>query len=135
MAFKVYRGGTKTVYLPVTTSTAFTKNTLVEMTSGLVGVADADDTALAGVIKKTIASTDADYATARKVAVIVPTERHVVWECDATSGTFTTSDIGNEYGISDAGTLDQTETTAKMFLVTEVVGGKVRGYMKINGSY
>lgn len=136
MAFRVYKGKVKTVFLPVTTSTAFVKGDAVEMTSGLVGLADADDTALAGVIKKTIASTDADYATARNVPVIVPVERHVVWECEDLSGTFSASDIGGEYGLTDQNTLDQTETTAKVFLVTEFVNtSKIRGYLKINGSY
>lgn len=136
MAFRVHRGKVKKVYLPITTSTAFVKNSLVEMTSGLVGVADEDDTALAGMIDKTIASTDSDYATARRVGIIVPVEHHVVWECNDLTGTFSASDIGGEYGIKSAVQLDQTETTAKVFLVTEFVSTTlVRGYLKINGSY
>lgn len=136
MAFRVYRGKTKTVPLPVTTSTALTKDTLVEMTSGLVAAADDNDTSLTGVLVKTIASTDSDYANARLIGVRVPVERHVIWECDSLSGTFSASDIGGEYGISAAGTLDQTDTTNKVFLVTEFVStSKIRGYLKINGSY
>lgn len=136
MAFRVHRGKVKKVYLPITTSTAFAKNTLVEMTSGLVGVADADDTALAGLIDKAVLSTDSDYATARRVGIVVPMERHVVWECNALSGTFSASDVGGEYGLTDAAGVDQTETTAKVFLVTEFVSTSlIRGYLKINGSY
>lgn len=134
MAFKVYKGHTKDIQLPMTTSTAIAVNRLVEMTSGLVGEADADDTAIAGVLVKATAATDADYATARSVAVRVPVERHVVWEADG--ATFSSADIGLEFGISDSGTLDQTETIAKIFLVTEVVSAtKVRGFLKINGAY
>ncbi len=136
MAFRVYKGKTKVEWLPVTTSTAMVKGDAVEFTSGLIGLADADDTVLAGVIQKTIASTDSDYATARKVPIKVPVERHVVWECEDLSGTFSASDIGGEYGLTDQNTLDQTETTAKVFLVTEFVSTtKVRGYFKINGAY
>ncbi len=135
MAFKPYRGKTKIEWLPVTTSTALVKDTLVEFTSGLIAGADADDTVLAGVLVKTIASTDADYATARLVGVRTNVEKNVVWEAD-TAGSFVASDIGTEFGISDSGTVDRTETTAKVFLVTEVLSAtKVRGYLKLNQSY
>ena len=135
MPILVYKGKVKTEWLPVTVSTAFTKNTLVEMTSGYVGVADDNDTALAGIIKKTIASTDADYASARRVPVIVPVERHVVYDVTGQTG-FAASNIGGEFGISAAGTLDVSDTTNKVFLMTEYVDAThVRGYFKINGSY
>lgn len=135
MSFKLYKGKCKIEWLPVTTSTAFTKDTAVEMTSGLVGVADDNDTAIAGVITKTIASTDADYASSRLVPIKVPVERHVVWEADGT-GTFVATDVGGEFGISDAGTVDKGDTTNKVFLVTQFLSAsKVRGYFKINGAY
>lgn len=138
MAFKVYKGRTKVVYLPVTTSTALAKDTLVEITSGRIAGADADEAAadIRGVLVKTIASTDSDYASARRVGVRVPLDRHVVWEADASGFTVGGTDEGVEYGISDSGTVDQTETTADSFLVTEVVSAtKVRGFLKINGAY
>lgn len=136
MSVRLVKGKSKIMYLPVHTSTAFTKDTLVEITSAKVDPADDNDTALAGVIIKDIASTDSDYATARKVGVRVPTERHVVWEI-ATGGSFAAgTDEGLEFGISDSGTLDHSDTTNKVFLVTEVLSAtKVRGYLKINGSY
>ena len=137
MAFKLYKGRTKQEWFPVTTSTALAAGTLVEFTSGLIAGADADETAggVRGVLVKTIAATDADYASARSVAVQVPLDKHTVWEADAT-GTFATTDIGVEYGISDSGTVDKAETSTVHFLVTEVVSAtKVRGYLKINGSY
>jgi len=136
MAFKVYRGKVKQEWYPVTVSTALTKDTAVEWTSGFIAAADDNDTVVAGVINKTIASTDDDYATARKVAVLVPMQPNVVWEADATGFTVGGTDEGVEYGISGAGTVDQTDTTNDVFLVTEVLSAtKVRGYLKINGSY
>lgn len=136
MSVRLVKGKTKRVWLPVTTSTALSKDTLVEITSGLVAGADDNDTALAGVLGKTIASTDADYATARRVPVIVPVEKHVIWEID-TGGSFAAgTDEGLEFGISDSGTLDHSDTTNKVFLVTKVVSAtKVQGYLKINQSY
>lgn len=137
MAFRKHKGKTRTEWFPVTTSTALAKGTLVEFTSGLIAAADADETAggVRGVLAKTIASTDSDYASSRLVPVLVPIEKHVVWEADAT-GTFVATDIGIEYGISDSGTVDKTETSTVHFLVTEFISAsKVRGYLKINGSY
>ena len=122
----------------MTTSLALVKSTLVEFTSGRIAAADADETAdnIAGVLAKTTASTDSDYATARLIPVEVPTERHVMWEADATGFTAGGTDEGVEYGISDSGTVDQTETTAKVFKVMQVVSAtKVRGYLKVNGAY
>lgn len=137
MAFRRYKGKTRTEWLPVTTSTALTKGQLVEFSSGLIAGADADEAAeaIVGVMGKTIAATDADYAIARKVPVLIPVEKHVVWEADGT-GTFAATDIGTEFGISDANTVDKAETTADSFKVTEFLSAtKVRGYLKINGSY
>lgn len=137
MAFKLYKGKCKTEYFPVTPSTVLAADSLVEFTSGLIAAADADEGAadVRGVLVKAIASTDSDYASSRRVGVQVPVERHVVWEADGT-GTFVATDIGTEFGISDASTVDKAETTADMFLVTEFISAtKVRGYLKINGAY
>lgn len=138
MSFRVYKGKTKIEYLPVTTSLALVKDTLVEGTSGLLAAADDNEegAAILGVLVKTIATTDSDYATARRVGVRVPVERHVVWEADATGFTVGSTNELVEYGISDSGTVDQTNTTNDAFLVTEVLSAtKVRGYLKINGAY
>jgi len=137
MAFKVWRGLTKTINVPVTPSTALAKDTLVEFTSGKIAAADADETAtnVFGVLVGTIASTDADYASDRNVLVRVPLEKHVEWEADAT-GTFLATDVGGEFGISDSGTVDKTETSTVCFKVTEFLSAtKVRGFLKTNGAY
>ncbi len=137
MAFRRYKGKTKFEWIPVTTSTALLKGTLVEFTSGLIAAADADETAggVRGVLVKTIAATDADYASTRLVQVEVPVDRHVVWEADGT-GTFVATDIGAEYGISDSATVDKAETSTVHFLMTQFLSAsKIRGYLKINGSY
>lgn len=137
MAFKLIKGKTKIEWFPVTTSTVLAADSLVEFTSGLIAAADADEAAvdIRGVLVKAIAATDADYATARKVGVRVPVSRHCVWEADGT-GTFVATDIGTEFGISDASTVDKAETTADAFLMTEFISAtKIRGYLKINGSY
>lgn len=137
MAFIKYKGKTKTMSLPVTASTALVKNTLVEFTSGLIAGADADESAIAvvGVLVKTIATTDSDYASSRNVGVMVPLEKHVEWIADGT-GTFAATDIGTEYGISDSGTVDKAEVTAVCFKMTGFISAsKIIGFLKSNGSY
>lgn len=135
MAFKLVRGRVKTEWLPVTTSTALSKDSLVEMTSNLIAAADDNDTDLWGVLEKAITSADSDYATARLVPITVPVERHVVWEAD-TSDTAAASHIGVEYGIVSATEVDLDDTTNDVFRVISVPSAsKVQGYLKISGSY
>jgi hypothetical protein len=138
MAFVKVKGKTKIEWLPVTASTALAKGTLVEFTSGLLAAADDNEAAadIRGVLAKTIAATDADYATsARLVPVIVPVERHVVWEADTADTYVLASHCGVECGIVDSANVDLDDTTNDAFLVISGSGTKVRGYLKINGAY
>lgn len=137
MSFVRVQGRTKIMFLPVTTSTALAKGTLVEWTSGLIAAADDNDTDVAGVLAKTIASTDADYASSRRVPVEVPTERHVVWEAD-TADTFVQATHGGvECGIVDSANIDLDDTTNDVFRPLYPGRGalKVLGYLKVNGAY
>jgi len=116
MAFIKKQGKTKLMSLPVTTSTAITEGALVAFVSGLL-VAATNTTApsaIAGVLVKGIAATDADFATARSVAVEVPVEKNVVWEAPVSVGTLATTSVGAffDLGTDDAGTsVDQSATT------------------------
>jgi hypothetical protein len=107
MAFVKKQGKTKQMFLPVTTSTVLTKGFLCTFSSGLLinavaGTAAAD---LVGVLVKSIAATDADYATARLIAVEVPVERYTVWE--GASASLVAGDIGIEVDLSDGGTVNR----------------------------
>lgn len=137
MAFKKIKGKTKIEWLPVTPSTALNAGTLVEFTSGKLAAADDNEAAvdIRGVLAKTIASTDSDYASDRLVPVIVPLERHVVWEADTADTYVLASHCGVEVGIIDSANVDLDDTTNDAFLVISGSGTKVRGYLKINGSY
>ena len=137
MSFIKVRGKTKVEWLPVTPSTALVKNTLVEWTSGLIAGADDNDTDIAGVLLKTIASTDSDYANSRKVPILVPVERHVVWEAD-TADTFVQATHGGvECGIIDSANIDLDDTTNDVFrpIGPGRASLKVLGYLKVNGAY
>ena len=134
--FILRKGKVKTMLLPVTTSTAFTKDTLVTFSSGLL-VAATSSTASAdiiGVIRKTIASTDSDYATARLVPVDVPRERFTVWEGDTASAVAT--DVGVETDLTDAGTVNRGATSVKAVrMVQRLSATKGLFYIKFTGSY
>lgn len=137
MSFLLRKGKVKTVYLPVTTSTAFTKDTLVTFSSGLItaaasGTASAD---IVGVIRKTIASTDSDYATSRLVPVDVPVERFTVWEADVTSG-LVAADILAEVDLTDAGTVNRGASSVKAVrCVQRISATKGLFYVKFTGAY
>lgn len=135
MAFRKVKGKCRVEWLDVTVSTALAANSLVEWTSGFLAAADDNDTDVAGVLVKAIASTDDDYATARQVAVLVPIERHVVWEADTADTFVAATHRGVECGIVDASNLDLDDTTNDVFRVISGSGTKVRGYLKINGAY
>ena len=133
MAFIKVQGKTKFMWFPVTVSTALSNNSLVELTSGQIAAADDNETQIVGVLRHAIASTDADYATAREVEVEVPVEKHVVWEADAAAATFVLTDIGTEFGIDTATTVDRTDTTNDVFFMTIFISAsKVQGWLKFN---
>ena len=125
------------MYLPITTSTAITKDTLVTFSSGLLiaatsATASAD---LAGVIVKTIAATDSDYATARTVPVQVPVERYTEWEGDVTSGLVAT-DMGAEVDLTDGATVNRAASAIKAVRMTKFISA-TKGFflIKFFGAY
>jgi len=130
-------GKVKTVYLPVTVSTVFTKDTLVSFSAGYL-IAATSSTAAAdhvGVIRKTIAATDSDYATARLVPVDVPVERFTQWEMDVTSG-LVAADVFKEVDLTDAGTVNRGASSVKAVRPTKVIS-TTKGWfwIKFAGSY
>jgi hypothetical protein len=135
MAIKVYRGKTKILHLPVTTSTALSADSLVMFTSGLL-VAYTPAVAanlMVGVLVKAITASDTDYATSRLVAVRVPVEKCVEWEADFTA-TLLTTDIGRLCDTTDASTMSRATTSIGNFRITEFVSTtKGRGILNITG--
>jgi hypothetical protein len=99
MAFKRVEGRPNIQWYPKKASTAFTNGALVYADgSGAIQPADSTSGMHLGVILKSVASTDADYAETTKVPVDVPRPSDV-FEADVT-GTLTTAMIGNTYDLS-----------------------------------
>lgn len=138
MAFKLNKGKTKFVYLPVTTSTVLAVDSLVTFSSGLLIQAVGNSTAAAdiiGVVRHAIASTDSDYATARSIEVEVPVERFTEWLADYTT-TLVAGDIGIEIDLTDSKTANRGGTTQKIVRTTKVLSAtKGICWIKFQGSY
>lgn len=99
---------------PRTTSVTFTKGNLVMLTSGLVATATTQSTKHLGIIWEDVASTDSDFATAAvKVAVKVPAEPGCEFE-SAVTGTLLTTDLGLQFDLSNANTVNQDGTTYRV---------------------
>lgn len=132
MAFIKKRGKTKIAWLPVTTSTAITGGYLVSFASGYLIAATSStvSSATAGVLIKTIAATDADYAVARLVAVEVPVEKGVEWEGAVTSGLAATS-VGVFYDLTNGGTVNTGATTYDIVKCTKYISA-TKGWFELN---
>jgi len=102
--------------LPKTASTAFDKNSLVELTSGTLGASDDNDTSVLGILLEEVAATDTDYASATNKDVEVLISGDLI-EIDYTGSAPT---VGVTYGISNAYTLDQGDTTNDCLFVLSV---------------
>lgn len=135
--FVRHKGLTKLIKVPVTPSTAFLNGALVSYASGKIIPATSITTALShvGVIRKAIASTDADYASERLVSVEVPCEKNVEWEVDFTSGLVAT-DIGLEVDLTDSVTMNRAASAVDVAMVKEVLS-TTKGIvvLKLAGSY
>ena len=102
-------------------SETFTFNDLVYIdTSGYITKA-ADAVALVplGLIQRTIAATDSDYASATKVPVLVggPDAEFL---CDVSTGSAAQTDIGEWIDIDDHNSVDVAASTYDIFYVTRV---------------
>ena len=110
---------------PKVASTAFDKNSLVELGS-TINPSDDNDTIVFGIILEEVASTDSDYAATseKDVEVIQPGDLVEI----ATTDTLT---VGTSYGISNAYTVDQSDTTNDVFTCLKVISStRAIGIMK-----
>lgn len=136
MAFVRHTGRTKLISVPVTTSTVMTTQGIVAYSSNLLIQAAISATAapaLCGILRKSIASTDSDYATARSVLVEVPLDKNVEWTADTTGTTFA---AGDEVDISDAFTINRAAQAVKVAQIRLVLSATQSiVVLKLGGSY
>lgn len=137
MAFIRKEGKTKIIYRPMTASTVATAGDIMSYASGLLIPATNVTTALshAGVLVRTIATTDADYATSgRLVAIEVPVEKNVYWSAPTTG--LVAADVGLEVDLTNAGTIDRSASAVDVAKVEKRVSATLGWFMlKLGGSY
>jgi hypothetical protein len=105
------KGKTKTLMLPRTASTTFTKGDLVMFASGELVTATVSSENHVGIILTDVTSGDSDFATsAVKVPVEVPLSDMCEFEADVT-GTLVTTSLGVSYDLSSASEVNQGGTT------------------------
>jgi len=123
MAFRQNTGRAYTVFLPKAASTVFTIGDLVYANgTGEIIPADATSGHHLGVIQKSVAATDDDYASTTAVPVLFPCDA-TTWLVSVGTGTADSDDIGNFIDLADAANVDVTASAKDAVLVTGVISG------------
>ena len=136
MSFRLVKGKTKVVYLPVTPSTALPARSIVTLTAGKLVAATAGTLApnLAGVLIGAITAEDADYALDRLVGVEVPTQKGAIYEFPTTG--LVATDIGVDVDLADNVSVDRAASAIGVVRPLKVLSAtKGQGLLKINGAY
>ena len=120
-----YRGKFHTEWYKKTASTTYTANDMVTIAStaagaGTLKLASATDTFIYGLIQKTIAATDSDYASATLVPVLVG-DADAEFIFDVSTGTAATTDIGEMIDLDDENSVDVNAYTLGQVKVTQVI--------------
>ena len=120
---KRYQGKTKFMWLPWTTGQTVTKGGLVCWATGklIPAVAGYAGDRIVGVSPIAITSASDVYTTQGNVAVEVPVEKNVIWECDVdTTEALVSTDMGDYMDLSSEsgytnGHVDSGESTEDIF--------------------
>ena len=131
MPFRWVKGRTTSRWLPRTASVVFTAGDLVIMTSGLLATALATtSTTVVGIIRKAVASTDSDYATAAvRVLVEVPLDDNCVLEGPVANGSLLTTSLGVKFGLTSAGAVDFADTTTTVLMCVGFLSAALGHFM------
>lgn len=106
--FKRISGESNIFNLPKTASTVMTAGAAVKLSSGALVLAAAADAYSLGIVQRTVATTDGDYASTTPTPVDL-FQDEAVYECDVTNagastGTLTTSMVGQYFKVDAAAT-------------------------------
>jgi hypothetical protein len=117
-----YKGKFHTEWYPKVASTAFAMNDLVYLDANgfLTPAVDGANIVALGLIQKTIATTDTDYASNTLVPVLVG-DKDAEFLCDVSTGTAGQTDVGEWIDIDDANSVDVAASTYDIFFVTKLV--------------
>lgn len=119
-----YKG--EVVYLPYVkkASTAFTKDTLVKTDASgflVAAVAATAPEAIAGIIRRDVVSTDADYAKANLIPIEIPCGRECQYLADVGTGTLTQAMVNTLVDLKDNTSIDVTATAVKQVRIEQFI--------------
>ncbi len=120
------------MYFPKTASTAMTAGALVALSSGQLILATSSTAKHVGVVRKTIATTDADYASTTFIPVEVPVELYVTWLADFTAS-LTAAQIGIACDLTDSATVNTGGTSHKVVTPVQFISS-TKGLVVINAN-
>ena len=109
-------------HYPKAASEAFAFNDIVGInTSGyLTKYTDGASFPMLGLIQKTIAATDSDYASNTRVPVLVA-GAEAEYLCDVSTGTAAQTDVGEYIDVDDHNSVDVASSTNNDFYVTQFI--------------
>jgi len=134
MAWKPFRGKFGLRHYNKTASQVFTQGALCDVVDGLITVCTITRAPHTGIIQKTVAATDSDYASTTRLPLMVPKSLGATWEVSVlSSDTAVATDVGNFFDIGGTPVgIDVTRATSNddAFLVEEFVSANlVRGVL------
>ena len=134
MAFRPYQGPYKYQWASVTTSQIFTTGAMIDVVSGLIEVCVITRRSHSGIIQRTVAATDTDYATARRLPFMVPASPVTKFRSTVLStDTAVATDVGNYFDLGGTPVgIDSTRASSDddAFLVSDFLGANaVAGFI------
>ena len=123
MSIRLFRDkGCRIEYYPKAASEAFAVDDLVVINSSgyLTRAADGSAQRIVGLVQKTVASTDSDYASNTRIPVLV-CDSDAEYLCDVTTGTAAQTDVGEYIDIDDHNSVDVVASTYDVFFVTDFI--------------
>lgn len=135
MSFILKEGAQQLEYFPKKASTTLTMNGLAQFdgSNGVITVCTAAPTRVAGILAKSAASTDSDFASTTKIPVVVPQETNK-FLADVT-GTLLTTHVGVRFAPDATGQyVDIANTTTPVITVTDYISAS-KALVKISGAY
>jgi hypothetical protein len=120
-----FKGKFHIEWYPKTASTAYAFGDAVEILSTVAGAGTlakvtSSTTRVLGLIQRTVASTDSDYATTAEVPVLVG-DVDAEYLFDVSTGSAATTDIGEMIDFDDENSVDVAAYTTGQILVTRVI--------------
>ena len=130
MSFRLISGSAKIEYYPKTASTAIANGAIVSASSGFLVPGTSSTASHLGICLKTVAATDADYASTTMIPVMIPSQ-DAIFEADAAS--LTTALVDTVMDLSDSVTVNGGANSHHAVQLVKFISA-TKGLFKINST-